>query len=213
VPIPEPPSAWPLAARGEGTGLSDLLADSLEVPEDLEESNVGIDDPCLGIDSDTELFTVTDEECIGEGSQLSGGFDADGVSAFVAAVELIAAVLVFAAIVAALGWLIWNRGFSAVSSPVGAYAKMGRLGTLAGVGMRLYQTPFEYAGSIATAVPRVATGVFAVSSLFAANLYGKQEAFTGEDVVELKRHWRSVRSGLFGRAIRRLIPIGGYSRI
>lgn len=209
----EPTSAWPLASRGEGSGLSTLLADSLEVPEYLEESNVGIDDPCLGVDPSTELFTVTDEECIGEGSQLPGALDADETPAFVAAAGLIAAVLAFAAMVAALGWLIWTRGFSAVGSPVGAYAKMGRLGTLAGVGRRPYQTPSEYAVSIATAVPGVATGVLAVSSLFAANLYGKQEALTDEDVVELKRHWRAVRSGLFGRALRRLIPIGGSSRI
>jgi len=208
----EPTSAWPLVARGEGTGLSDLLADSLEVPEDLEESNLGIDDPCLGVDPDTELFTVMDEECISEGSQLPGDLEGEGSSAFVAAAGLIVAVLAFTAVVAALGWMIWTRGFSAVSSPVGAYAKMGRLGTLAGVGRRPYHTPSEYAGTIATAVPGVATGVLAVSSLFAADLYGKQEALTDEDVVELKRHWRSVRSGLFGRALRRLIPVGGSSR-
>lgn len=184
----------------------------MEVPEDLEESNVGIDDPCLGVDPATELFTVTDEECIGEGSQLPGDLGAEASSTFVAAAGLVAALLAFAAIVAALGWLIWTRGFSAVSSPVAAYAKMGRLGTLAGVGRRPFQTPSEYAGSIATAVPGVATGVLAVSSIFAADLYGKQDELTEEDVVELKRHWRSVRGGLFGRALRRLIPVGGSSR-
>ena len=207
----EPTSAWPLAARGEGTGLSDLLADSLEVPEDLDEG-LGIDDPCLGVHPDTELFTVTDEECIGGSSQLPGDLDADGSSGIVVAAGWVAALLAIVAAIGVLGWLIWTWGFSAASSPVTAYAKMGRLGTLAGVGRRPHQTPSEYAGSIASAVPGVATGVTAVSSLFAAGLYGRREDLSDEDVVELKRQWRSIRGGLAGKALRRLIPLGGSSR-
>ena len=207
----EPTSAWPLAARGEGTGLSEALADSLEVPEDLDEG-VGLDDPCLGVDPDTELFTVTVEECVGEGSQLPGDLDVGASSDIVVAAGWVAALLVIVAAIAALGWLIWTRGFSAASSPVAAYAKMGRLGTLAGVGRRPHQTPSEYAGSIASAVPGVATSVTAVSSLFAADLYGRREDLSDEDVVELKRQWKSIRGGLAGKALRRLIPLGGSSR-
>ena len=205
----EPTSAWPLAAMGEGTGQSGLLADSLEVPEDLDETGLDIDDPCIGVDPDTELFTVTYEECIGEGSQLPGDLDLDGSSDIAAAAQLVVALLVVVAAIGVLGWLIWTRGFSSANSPVAAYAKMGRLGTLAGVGRRPHQTPAEYAGAIASAVPDVATGVMAVSSLFAAGLYGRREVLSDEDVVELKRQWRSIRGGLAGRALRRLIPLGG----
>ncbi len=208
----EPTSAWSLAARGEGTGVSELLADSLEVPEDLDEGDLGFEDPCLGVDPDTELFTVTDEECVGEGSQLPSDFGDDAASDIVAAAGWVATILAIVAAIGLLGWLIWSRGFSAAGSPVAAYAKMGRLGTLAGVGRRPHQTPSEYAGAIASAVPAVATGVTAVSSLFAAGLYGRREELSDEEVVELKRQWRSIRGGLAGRALKRFIPLGGSSR-
>ncbi len=117
---------------------------------------------------------------------------------------LVAAAAVFGAAVAAVlaGVFAWRRGLGDLPGER-AYAKMTRLGTLAGVRRRPDQTPLEYATSVGLALPRTAAGAQTLGWAFALGRYGRQAI---ED-ERIDAAWKSVRTRLVLRALRRLVPI------
>ncbi len=104
-----------------------------------------------------------------------------------------------------LYWL-WNLGLRGLSPVEKAYARMNRLGTLAGLKRRAYQTPNEYAAMISGALGESAPSARRIAREFAALRYTGIAADNGED--EMEEAWRSIRGALVGRAFRRMLPGG-----
>ena len=105
-------------------------------------------------------------------------------------------------------YLIWDKSLRRASHTERAYAKMGRLATLAGLRRGRHQTPMEYGAFIGRASPDVADGAQRIARAFAGNRYGRP----GHDIAddsELEQTWRGIRVALAGRALRRLIPFRG----
>lgn len=117
---------------------------------------------------------------------------------------------VVAAAVWLMGRLMWTRGLARISPAERAYTKMGRLGTLAGLGRRRHQTPFEYATALGSAIPAIAAGAQSVAWAYTVGRYGRKEPTEGEpqDLGDPDEDWRSIRSGLLATALRRLAPKG-----
>ena len=103
-------------------------------------------------------------------------------------------------------WLMWTRGLAKATSIERLYTKMSRLGTLAGLGRRSYQTPMEYAMTLGNAIPAIAADAQKVAWAFATGRYGRQE-LRGEDLSDLKEAWSTVRGRLLARTLRRLVTV------
>ena len=117
----------------------------------------------------------------------------------------VAAGLAAAALTALTAWLTWSWGLGRGPGER-AYAKMSRLGTLAGVRRAASQTPAEYADTLGRAVPRIAAGAHAVASAFASRRYGGART---EGTADIDDAWKSVRGRLVLRALRRLVFAAG----
>lgn len=89
-------------------------------------------------------------------------------------------------------WLLWERAFRGLSLARGMYARMARLAGWLGMPAASTQTPHEYAGELARAIPegRPAIGQIAdayVLELFAEVSPGQEESST------LDETWQSLR--------------------
>ena len=207
----EPTPAWPLQPRG-----APLLEEEVAAAAEEEEASEGsgnpvVEDPCLGIVDEDEAFMLEDEDCIGD-IERAEGIRRD--SSFASGLEFslrLAAVAAVVAILALLGWAVWRHGFAGSVHPETLYRNMGRLGKLAGVPRRPYQTPNEYGTAVAAAIPSASEAAMAVTAAFSAQRYGNHEP-SEDDGQELARLWRGLRGGLAGQAFRRLLPIGGSSQ-
>ena len=104
-----------------------------------------------------------------------------------------------------LYWL-WNLGLRGLSPVEKAYARMNRLGALAGLRRRAYQTPNEYAAMISGILGESAPSARRIAREFAALRYTSEASDDGDD--EMEEAWRSIRGALVGRAFRRLLPGG-----
>ena len=104
-----------------------------------------------------------------------------------------------------LYWL-WNLGLRGLSPVEKAYARMNRLGALAGLRRRAYQTPNEYAAMISGVLGETAPSALRIAREFAALRYTGVESDSDDD--EMEEAWRSIRGALVGRAFRRLLPGG-----
>ncbi len=113
----------------------------------------------------------------------------------------------------ALSWLLlywlWNLGLRGLSPVEKAYTRMNRLGAIAGVRRRAYQTPNEYAATLAGPLGEAAPAARRIAQEFAALRYTSHSAEIDEDGDdEMDRSWRRIRRVLIGRAFRRLLPGG-----
>jgi transglutaminase-like putative cysteine protease len=101
--------------------------------------------------------------------------------------------------------LVWAATLIGATPVERAYAKMSRLGMMAGFKRRTYQTPLEYAAVLGNAVPAAAPGTQRIAQAFASDRYGRRE-LTGEQHKELETAWKSIRGSLILQSLRRLIP-------
>jgi hypothetical protein len=101
--------------------------------------------------------------------------------------------------------LLWNFGLGGLSTQEKLYAKMGRLGRIAGVRPRSSQTPWEYGAVVGVAVPNAAEAARSIATTYALSMYGNRPPDEA-GLTELNEAWKRVRLSLIGRAIRRLIP-------
>ncbi len=117
------------------------------------------------------------------------------------------------AVVAGL-WLlwsfVWNFGLESLGPESRAYAKMSRLGWLAGIGRRAHQTPIEYAAAIGRSVPDAASGASHIASAYSYIRY-RDASLDGDDADdeskdELTAAWKGIRYMLIGKMFRRIIP-------
>ena len=115
---------------------------------------------------------------------------------------------------------IWNLGLRGLSPVEKSYARMNRLGALAGLRRHRYQTPNEYAAMLSGALGDAAPSAQHIAREFAALRYtgspvsdddnensDKADADT-DDGDDMERAWRDIRGALIGRAFRRLLPGG-----
>ena len=189
----EPTPEWPVHARGltpevdvEGIGGSDVTGsgfalDDLDELLGLEELE-GTDPSFLG------LPTVTDSRF----NPLRYLVPLAIVSAFVFVLLLIAR-------------LIWAASLLRTPPVERPYAKMGRLGALAGVKRVLHATPLEYAAALASGSPKITEAANKIGSAFARSRYGGSQPGQ-EEQAELETAWRTMRFSLAGRALGRLVP-------
>ena len=107
-----------------------------------------------------------------------------------------------------LGWLLWTMSLPNATPAERVYAKMSRLGALAGTRRQSHQTPIEYAMALGNAIPAIASGALTVAWAFAAGRYSGRGP-TEADLEDLVEDWKGVRGGLVARALRRLAPLPG----
>ena len=142
---------------------------------------------------------------IGLGTE--GGFEGGGGGIDVLRVvvlPIIAVIVALLVLVAALQ-ILWNLALRGLALEQQVYAKMARLGRLAGVGRSASQTPREYAGSLAAALPRVAGDAALVATGYSAVTYGAPAQASVDD-LSLREAWKRVRGAMLSRIIRRLVP-------
>ena len=112
----------------------------------------------------------------------------------------------------AVVWLLlywmWNLGLRGLSPVEKAYARMNRLGTLAGLRRRAYQTPNEYAAMMAGALGEKALSAQHIAREFAELRYTGVAPTDEDGDDEMEEAWRSIRGILIGRTFRRLLPGG-----
>jgi transglutaminase-like putative cysteine protease len=104
-----------------------------------------------------------------------------------------------------LVWLGWRRLFGPVSEPGVAYARIGYLATLSGLGASLSLTPYEYGCVLRGAMPEVSAEVDTVVDTNVRSHYGRR-VLTGDDRLNIAEAWPRVRDGLLRRAVRGLLP-------
>ena len=111
-----------------------------------------------------------------------------------------------------LYWL-WNLGLRGLSPVERAYARMNRLGALAGMRRRAYQTPEEYATMMSDALGEAAPSARQIARQFAALRYTVAGAPPAgdDDGDEMEEAWRIIRGVLIGRAFKRLLPGGNQA--
>lgn len=112
---------------------------------------------------------------------------------------------------AGMTWLtllmVWNIGLGKTTPGEKLYAKMSRLGAMAGLKRRAHQTPLEYAASLGRALPSIAPEALLIGRSYGADRYGKQES-DQQDLSVLEQAWAAIRKSLAMRALRRLISVG-----
>ena len=189
----EPTPEWPLHARDLRPEPSadelEITGGALSVDElDIEEL-LGLDeDITRDPDSFFGLPTVTDSKI--------------NPLRYLVPMAIIAGIAV---VVWAIGQLIWVASLVRTPRVERPYAKMGRLGTLAGVRRRLHVTPIEYATAVAAGSPKIAAATEKIGLAFAKGRYGGRQPGR-EEQEELETAWKSMRLSLVGRALGRLVP-------
>ena len=187
----EPTPNWPVHDRSPRVGLP-VQGGSDQISEDPE--------ALLGaLESDPFL-----EGLFGDGSSSSGrsGLLRDEyLDYIVGALVAIAALLV----VWLLGNLIWNAGLRSLGPEAKLYAKLGRLGWLAGAGRRPDHTPIEYGARIGILVPNSSDAAMAIAFGYAEARYGSSEP-DEERQAELSQSWKAIRFSLIRRVFGRFKP-------
>ena len=143
---------------------------------------------------------------IGLGAE--GGFEGGdrGIDVMRVVVLPIIVVIVALLLVVAALQVLWNLAQRGLALEQQVYAKMARLGGLAGVGRSGSQTPREYAGSLAAALPGVAGEAALVATRYSAVTYGGP-ASTSVDDLPMHLAWKRIRGALVVRIFRRLVPM------
>jgi Domain of unknown function (DUF4129) len=96
-----------------------------------------------------------------------------------------------------------------VSEPRVAYARIGYLAALSGVGPKEDLTPQEYGRRLATAVPEMAAALDKIVSAYVRISYSKHD-LNSEDRFNIARAWPQVRKHLLRRALYGALPFKFY---
>jgi transglutaminase-like putative cysteine protease len=115
------------------------------------------------------------------------------------------------ALFAAIMWLGWRRLLGQVSEPRVAYARIGYLAALSGVGPRENLTPQEYGRRLATAVPEMSAALDEIVYTYVRVSYSKHD-LNSEDRSNIARAWPQVRNHLLRRALHNVLPFKFYSK-
>lgn len=102
-----------------------------------------------------------------------------------------------------LGLYGWDRHFQRLPAAEAAYARMSVIARFFGRGPRPYETPFEYAQSLARNVPGGAGAIQGIATAFVRHRFGGEGEQPG-DRQRLASAWQSLRGQLPRGLLRRL---------
>jgi hypothetical protein len=103
-------------------------------------------------------------------------------------------------------WLGWRRLLGQVLDPRVAYARIGYLATLSGIGPRENLTPQEYGRRLAVAAPEIAAALDRIVHAYVRISYSKYN-LNSEDRSNIARAWPEVRNQLLRRALHSALPV------
>ena len=92
-----------------------------------------------------------------------------------------------------------------VSEPRAAYARMGYLAALIGLGPRETLTPYEYGRELSLALPEMSTAADTIVGSYVRTCYGPANV-SDEEGSGIGEAWLQVRNGLLRSALHRLLP-------
>jgi transglutaminase-like putative cysteine protease len=101
----------------------------------------------------------------------------------------------------AVMWLGWRRMLGRVSEPRVAYARIGYLASLSGLGPRENLTPHEYGRKLAAAVPRMEAPLNQIVRTYVRASYSSH-GLSSEERFSIARAWPQVRNHLLRHALR-----------
>ena len=189
----EPTPAWPDPSRQIGRpARGGQIVDAAEAPDQEFAEFQGFVFPA-------QLSAI--------GLGVEGGFEGgdSGIDVMRVVVLPIIFVIVALLLVVAALQVLWNLAQRGLALEQQVYAKMARLGGLAGVGRSTSQTPREYASSLAAALPGVAGEAALVATRYSAVTYGGPASKSVDD-LPLSLAWKRIRGALVVRIVRRLVP-------
>lgn len=184
----DPTASAPLVQRATDESLlaaapAPEAASEAEAPEAPVPAEVPQADPFdeLGI----ENMPLTEGE--GPTSQSTTGFEIPlwllaGVGAVVGSALMVSS--------------FWRRSFEDMRPAEATYAKMAQVAGWLGQGPRPHQTPYEFAESLARAVPRGAHAIHTIARAYVRHRFGKQatvDAELAEEGLESVSAWRALR--------------------
>ena len=111
----------------------------------------------------------------------------------------------------AIIWVGWRRLFGQVSEPRAAYARVGYLAALSGLGPRENLTPREYGRKLAAAVPDMAAALDQIVHSYVRVSYSKHDV-SREDRSKLAEAWPQVRKHLLRHALYSVLRFGFGTR-
>ena len=115
------------------------------------------------------------------------------------------------ALFGAIIWLGWRRLLGQVSDPRVAYARIGYLAALSGVGPRENLTPQEYGRRLATTIPEMSTDLDKIVTGYVRVSYSKHN-LNSEDRYNIGRAWLQVRNHLLRRVLHNVLPFKFHSK-
>ena len=100
-------------------------------------------------------------------------------------------------------WAVWRWLFAPPSDVPGAYRRLRRLGRLASIPLREHQTPHQWAGMLAAALPEQAPDIRRIVNAYARHTYaGRDDSGVDADAGVVDA-WKTVRGPLAWYALRR----------
>ncbi|MCJ7576138.1 MAG: transglutaminase domain-containing protein [Dehalococcoidia bacterium] len=115
------------------------------------------------------------------------------------------------ALFGAIMWLAWRRLLGQVLEPRAAYARIGYLAALCGMGPRENLTPQEYGRKLVAAVPEMAAAMDRIIYVYVRASYSNHD-LSSEDRSNVARAWPRVRNHLLQHALHRAMPLRFYGR-
>jgi transglutaminase-like putative cysteine protease len=115
------------------------------------------------------------------------------------------------ALLGAILWLGWRRLLGQVSEPRVAYARIGYLAALSGMGPRENLTPQEFGRSLAAVVPETSAALDEIVHTYMRVSYSRHDLNSEERSV-IARAWPQVRNHLLRRALHRAFPLKFHSK-
>ena len=163
---------------------------------------------------ESDFLDPLDDESLSEDSAGTDGFDLRTVLPFDVVVVLQRSGIAAgsAALFILVLILAWNWNLRGLTPAEKAYAQMSRLGAIAGVRRRPYQTPLDYAEALGKGANDAGEPARRIAWAYSGMRYapsgkGAETGEASEDESEtMKRQWRVLRGPLLSQAARRLLP-------
>jgi transglutaminase-like putative cysteine protease len=115
------------------------------------------------------------------------------------------------ALFGAIMWLGWRRLLGQVSEPRVAYARIGYLAALSGVGPRENSTPQEYGRRLAAVVPEMSAALDKIIYAYVRVSYSKHN-LNSEDRSNIAKAWPQVRNHLLRHALHSVLPFKSHAK-
>ncbi len=172
-------------------------------PEAVEfggDASIGGSPDPLGVGEEFDPFAEQEEDTGG----LQDVPQPTSISLLPPVAAIAAALFVLALAGLGFGWYRWWGRLSRLGSPIGLYAKMVRLASLAGLGPKRHQTPLEYAAVLSSRLPDHAPAVMAIAHAYVRSAYHYHRLLRLAELDAAAQAWRELRWAL----VRRLFRMG-----